>query len=257
MDPILDPIRAGKTRFGLWASIPDPLSVETIAKAGHDFVILDGQHGGIGQEAVLPAVQILDLHGVPAFVRVRSNDPGLVMRALDLGARGVIVPLVDNSDQAALAARATRYPPDGNRSFGPVRSYYSAAAADAPRPLCFVMIETVGAMANLDAIAATPGVDGLFVGPVDLGLSMGLGLGGALAFPERVMAAVEEVVSFCVARGLVAGCPAFGMDNAKMLFERGVQFVPLGSDASLLRRAATADLAQARGWTTDKPETIQ
>ncbi|MFC4595682.1 HpcH/HpaI aldolase family protein [Sphingobium tyrosinilyticum] len=249
MDPILDSIAAGERCFGLWISIPDRLSIETVGKAGYDFLILDGQHGGIGWDAVLPAIQTLDLNRAPAFVRVRANDPGLIMRALDLGARGVIVPLVNDSSQAARAARATRYPPDGDRSYGPVRGYHVAGVTDALRPLCFVMIETVEAMSNLAAIAATPGIDGLFVGPVDLGLSMGFDVEAALAWPSAVMEAVEKVVAVCARHKLVAGCPAFGMDNARALAERGVQFLPLGADVGLLRRAAAADLTQAHSWT--------
>jgi 4-hydroxy-2-oxoheptanedioate aldolase len=251
MDPFLDSFAHGKTGLGLWLSIPDTLAAETLGRAGYDFVILDGQHGGIGWDAVLPMVQALDLVGTATFMRVLSNDAGLIMRALDLGARGVIVPLVDTPEQAARAAQATRYPPHGGRSFGQVRRYYSAGGGEAPQPLCFVMIETTEAMRNLDAIAATPGIDGLFVGPADLALSMGMDMRTALTFPDTVMAEVDKVIAACARHAIVAGCPAFGVDNGRVLQQRGIRFLPLGADIGLLRRGAAADLEQARGWSAE------
>ncbi|MFC4595652.1 HpcH/HpaI aldolase family protein [Sphingobium tyrosinilyticum] len=248
IDSQISDINESKPRVGLWISIPDRLSIETVGRAGYDFVILDGQHGGIGSEAIMSAIQTLDLAGVPSFMRVQSNDPAQIMRALDLGACGVIVPLVNNAEQARTAARSCHYPPLGDRSFGPVRSSYVTDGSKEAKALCFVMIETVEAMENLEAIANTLGVAGLFLGPVDLGLSMGLSVAEALRFPEPVMAAVKRIVSVCAQQGLVAGCPAFGLKNGQELHACGITFLPLGADLGLLRRAAAADLAEARAW---------
>jgi len=174
-----------------------------------------------------------------------------IMRAMDLGALGVIVPMVSTGEQARIAAQATRYPPHGNRSFGPVRNYYGAPGGAPQEPLCMVMIETAEAIDNLDAIAATPGVDGLFVGPVDLALA--LGLGAALAMPQQVIDAIGRVVEVCRKHGKISGCATLGMPNAKAMMDSGVQFLTLGSEVGLIRRGGAADLAQIGEWLKDGP----
>jgi 4-hydroxy-2-oxoheptanedioate aldolase len=227
-------------------TLADPVANELMGKAGYDWVILDTQHGGIGWDRLLGAMQALDLGGTRALVRVGWTDPMQIMRALDLGAIGVIVPMVSTAEQAQIAAEACRYPQHGIRSFGPVRNYYAAPGGAPEDPLCFVMIETAAALDNLDAIAATPGVDGLFVGPVDLALS--LGLGAALVMPDAVKAAVDRVIEVCRRTGRISGCAALGAPNAEELIGRGVQFLTLGADAGLVRRGAAEDVALIRQW---------
>ena len=246
MDKVRAAAAAGRPSFGSWGMLTDAVAAEIMGRAGFDWVILDTQHGGIGWDRLTGAIQALELGGTRAFVRVGWNDPMQIMRALDLGALGVVVPMISTPEQALAAAQAGRYPPDGIRSFGPVRNPYVAAEEKADAPLCFVMIETAEALDNLEAIAATPGVDGLFVGPVDLALS--LGLGPALVMPEKVLAAISDVVATCKRHGKIAGCPSFGLPNAKALAERGVQFIAIGSDAGFIRRGAASDLAEMRGW---------
>lgn len=248
MDKVRGAVAAGKPSFGNWVSTSDPMLIEVIGKAGYDWVILDTQHGAIGWDHLLSAMHALDLGGTRALVRVGWTDPMQIMRALDLGALGVVVPMVSNAQQAAIAAQATRYPPHGNRSFGPVRNYYAApTGGEVVHPLCFVMIETAEAMDNLEDIAATPGVDGMFVGPVDLALA--LGLGPALVMPEEVFAAIDKVIAVCARHNIISGCAALGMPNAKALMERGMQFLSLGSEVGLVRRGAAAELAQVKEWT--------
>lgn len=247
MDPIRSAAAAGRASVGAWVSLADAVSVEMMGRAGFDFAILDTQHGGITWNDLLPAVQGLGLGGTPALVRVGWTDPMQIMRALDVGALGVVVPMVSTPAQARTAAEACRYPPDGIRSFGRVRSYYDASGTDV-QPLCFVMIETAEALENLDAIAATPGVDGLFVGPVDLALS--LGLGAALQMPEQVFAAIGDVIAACARHDRISGCAGLGLVNAKRMVDVGLQFVTLGSDAGYVRRGAAADIEEARRWAT-------
>ena len=246
LDPIRAAVAAGKPTFGTWLSLADPVSAELIGKAGFDWVIADTQHGGITFDKLLTVLQALDVGGTPALVRVGWIDPMQIMRVLDLGALGVVVPMVSTPEQARVAAEACRYPPAGNRSFGAVRASYLSAGGVMLDPLCFVMIETAEGLAHVDAIAATPGVDGLFVGPVDLALA--LGLGPALVMPDRVIEAVDEVVAACRRHGKIAGCAALGAANAKALMERGVKFLPLLSDTALLRIAAVAQVSQTKGW---------
>lgn len=246
MNTLRDTLTSGQPSFGSWVSIGGAVAGETMGRAGYDWVICDLQHGGLGWEALLPTIQALELGHTPALVRVGWNDPAQIMRALDLGAAGVIVPMVSDARAAHAAVRAVRYPPHGERSFGQVRSYYAADARTPPDPLCLVMIETKEALDNLEAIAAVPGLDGLFVGPVDLALS--LGLGPALQMPDQVLAAIDDVVATCARHQLIPGCPSLG--NGQALVEKGVRLLPMGSDAGHIRRSAASDLAQARSWPT-------
>lgn len=246
MDKIRSALATGQPSFGSWIALADSAAAEVMGKAGYDWAILDTQHGGINWDDLLAVLQALDLGGTAGLVRTGWNDPAQIMRALDLGAAGVIVPMVSTRQQAEAAAQAVRYPPHGIRSYGPVRNYYVAAGAEAREPLCFVMIETAEALANLDAIAATPGVDGLFVGPVDLALS--LGLGPALTMPAEVLSAIDDVTAACHRHRKIPGAAALGLSNAQALAERGVLFLTISSDIGMLRRGAAADLAQARSW---------
>jgi 4-hydroxy-2-oxoheptanedioate aldolase len=236
---------AGLPTFVAWVSIGDTFSAEVMGGAGYDGLILDAQHGGITWDNMGRTVQALDLNRTPALIRVPATDQAQIMRALDLGAAGVIVPMVSNEAQARVAAQATRYPPHGLRSFGMVRNYYGVQAASV-QPLCFVMIETAEAMANLEAIAAVPGVDGLFVGPVDLALS--LGLGPALEMRDEVLAGIEQVVGACRRHKKISGSASLGLPYARALLDRGVQFIAQGSDLGFLRRGAANELEKLQAW---------
>jgi len=245
MDKVREALSAGLPTFGAWVTSGDPLIGEVVGKAGYDFVILDGQHGGINWDNLLPMIQSLDLGGTRALVRVQWTDQAQIMRAMDLGALGVVVPMVSTPAQAKLAAEAIRYPPRGVRSFGMVRNYYGVQPL-AFEPLCLVMIETAEAMENLDAIAATPGVDGLFVGPVDLALS--LGLGPALEMRDEVLAAIDKVIAACRRHGKISGSATMGLPYARTLIDRGLQLVAQGNDVGFIRRSAAAEIEQMQGW---------
>ncbi|MCB2077305.1 MAG: hypothetical protein KDE55_06350 [Novosphingobium sp.] len=233
----------GLPSFGSWISIADGNSAEIMAQAGFDWLILDMQHGGIDAHSCAGILRAVELSGIQALVRVPGNDQAQIMRALDLGAAGVIVPMVCDANQARHAAEAVRYPPAGIRSFGKVRSYYSEDRAPLD-PLCFVMVETADAIANLDEIAATPGVDGLFVGPVDLSLSLGLGL--SMNLEDPVLEAIDQTVAACGKYGKIAGCPAFSPESAQVLVRHGVTFVTIGADIGFVRRGA-AEMAALAG----------
>jgi len=192
-DTIRQTLAAGSPALGAWISMGDSQSIDAMGRAGYDFLILDIQHGAITWDRLLPAIQILGKDTVP-LIRVSWRDPAQIMRAVDLGAAGVIVPMVSKADDARQAVEAIRYPPQGIRSYGPVRNYY-ASQSGAAEPLCFVMIETAEAMRNLDAIAAVPGIDGLFVGPIDLALSLGSGI--SMKMPQAVLDAISQVVAAC------------------------------------------------------------
>ena len=236
----------GRPSYGSWVTLDSAIAAEVMGRAGFDWLILDGQHGGVHAGNMLSLIQAAELGGTPAIVRVAWNDESQIMRALDLGAYGVIVPMVSTAHEAQRAAAAVRYPLAGIRSFGKVRSYYGTAGEPAPEPLCLVMIETAEALQNVDEIAATPGVDGLFVGPVDLAIS--LGQSPAMPMTPDVLAAVGTVIAACRKHGKISGSATLGADNARALVEMGLTFVPLGADTGFVRRGAAAELTATRDW---------
>jgi 4-hydroxy-2-oxoheptanedioate aldolase len=237
----------GRPTYGLWAAAASASSAETLGRGGLDWVLLDLQHGAIDASVLLPLIQAVELGGSSVLVRVASNDPSLIMRALDLGAIGVVVPQVSTPEQARAAADATRYPPLGTRSFGPVRRFYDLGTAGAS-VTCLVMIETAEALANLDAIAATPGVDGLFVGPVDLGLALGEGLQVA-THGKAVAEAIQRVIAAAAANGIIAGVAAASAEQAEALLVAGVRLVTLGSDLGYLNAGLRRDVSRTASWT--------
>lgn len=229
--------------FGTWLAFDNTVSAETMGRVGFDAVIIDTQHGAASEAALLPMLQALDAAGTPALVRVPWLDAARIMRVADLGAAGVVVPMVNTAAEAEQAVAAIRYPPRGFRSFGPVRRWYSpeGAAMDA---LCVVMIETGEALANVEAIAATPGLDGLLVGPVDLALSLGYEF--SFEMQPEVLEAIATVAQACQKHGLICASVSFGPDNAALQLKRGVTFLATGSDSLFMRRAAETELAMLR-----------
>jgi 4-hydroxy-2-oxoheptanedioate aldolase len=230
----------------VWATSGSPVLAELAGRGGLDWVLLDTQHGAVGEADLLPCIQAVNLGGSPALVRVGSGDPRLIMRALDLGAAGVVVPLVSTPAQAAAAVAATRYPPAGNRSFGPVRRHYDpdgdAAGGD---PLCLAMIETAAGLRDIDAIAATPGLDGVFIGPVDLGLDLGLGI---VSFTELgpLLAPVTQIVAAARRHGIIAGAASLSPATIEPLLGLGIDFATIGGEAGYVTRGLAADRARRR-----------
>jgi 4-hydroxy-2-oxoheptanedioate aldolase len=178
-------------------------------------------------------------------VRVPWNDQPSIMRALDFGAAGVIVPMISTPQEARFAADAVRYPPHGVRSFGPTRGYY----ADDPNriePACLVMIETKAGLENIAAIAATPGVDGLFVGAADLGLDLGLSL--SLKPTPPILAAIDRMIAVCNERGITPGAAGMDTKSSEDFLKRGVRFLTLSSDIGYMRRAMQEDVDTFKSW---------
>src|ERR1700761_3364211 len=165
---------AGEAAFGIWAGIPSSITAEVAAVAGYDYVCVDLQHGMSDEATMVSMFHATQAGGAVPLARLAWNEPWLIMRALDLGAAGVILPLIDNAAEAARAVAACRYPPHGRRSYGPIRAEIIAGTAVPDElgadALCFAMIETREGLENLDEIAATPGIDGLYIGPSDLSI---------------------------------------------------------------------------------------
>src|SRR3712207_2263361 len=162
----------GRAAYGSWLVVPGSFGAELMARVGVDYVCVDGQHGILGYDAMVPMFQAISAAGVAPITRVVQNDPGEIGKALDAGAWGVIVPLVSNAQEAARAVAACRYPPRGMRSYGPVRASAATGLSDpdelGAEALCLVMVETREGLNNVEEIAATPGLDGIYIGPGDL-----------------------------------------------------------------------------------------
>jgi 4-hydroxy-2-oxoheptanedioate aldolase len=240
--------QTGQAAFGLWAAISSSLTVELAAAAGFDYVCVDMQHGLSDERAMTSMLQAIDAGGATSLVRVAGNEPWLIMRALDLGAAGVIVPLVNNAAEAARAVSACRYPPEGTRSYGPSRAELvlgtNVPAELAAAVLCFVMIETAEGLDRVDEIASVPGLDGLYIGPSDLSVSLGLvpRVGG----PE-LEEAIVRVRETAHAHGLAAGMHCANGQAAAVRAGEGFELVTVAVDSSLYRAAIASELVQARG----------
>jgi 4-hydroxy-2-oxoheptanedioate aldolase len=240
-------VSAKNPTFGAWCSIPTGFTAQLLAHAGFDWLCVDTQHGPIGFTELRSIVQAVRFT-VPTVVRVSTNSPGEIMRALDLGADGVIVPLVNTAAEAEAAVAACRYPPLGNRSWGPsgasIGREFTPEGANAD-VACLVMVETKEGLANVDEIAAVPGLDGIYVGPNDLGLAHGLPT--MLNDHGPVLTdAIALVAEVCHRHGITAGVAVYEPDAAAAVAKWrsfGYTLFGLPSDSLLLRRAAAALIA--------------
>lgn len=249
-NPLREIWAEGRTAFGVWAMTPDAFVAELVARTGYDYLCVDGQHGLADFAAMLSIFQATDATGAAPLTRVLANDSGAIGRALDAGARGVIVPLVNDAEEAARAVAACRYPPEGIRSYGPVRATEitgSKSTEDlAGEVLCFVMVETREGLEKVEEIAATPGLDGIYVGPADLALS--LGLAPTLEITENAhVEAVDRIRDACRRNGIVAGIHCGSGEWARKHAEAGFQVVTVTMDTKLLTEAARRELDVARG----------
>ena len=239
----------GRTAFGLWSVVPGSFGAEILSETGADYVCVDQQHGAIDYDTMVPMLQAIRAGGAAPITRVLSNDPFLIMKALDAGAWAVIVPLVSSAGDAAHAASACRYPPRGVRSFGPVRAATVIGSRDPEdlggEVLCLVMVETREALERVDEIAATPGVDGIYIGPSDLALSLGLPPTLEVTEAEHVEA-VQRIRETCHQHGIAAGIHCPSGDWARRHAEAGFDMVTVATDAPLLRAALLGALAVAR-----------
>jgi 4-hydroxy-2-oxoheptanedioate aldolase len=235
---------------GGWAAIPDVFSCEVYAAQGWDSVTLDMQHGGSNINDAVPLLAAIQSAGdATPLIRVPWNDPGQIMRALDAGAMGIICPMINTKAEAEALVRSGRYPPMGERSFGPYRAaqygadYWQKANEEI---LLFAMVETRQAVDNLDAILSVKGISGVYVGPSDLSLS--LGKPPTLDPTDKeVLAAIDTIVNTTRKKGLIAGVHTDGPKTALRRFEEGFQMCTLLNDVRLLAVAAQNAIRETRG----------
>jgi 4-hydroxy-2-oxoheptanedioate aldolase len=240
--------KAGEATIGAWCSIPSSIPAEFLASEGFDYVGVDCQHGLAGPDTLVPMLQAIGRYQVPAVVRVPVGSGWWIQRALDSGAEAVIVPMVNSAAEAAAAVRHCRYPPVGERSYGPIRSELVVGVAPGEvndAVACLVMIETEAGVQAAEAICATPGVDGVYTGPADLAISLGLAP-RLTPVPGPHAEAMARVLAACEAHGIVAGVHAGSGDQARRYVEMGYRMVTIGSDLAMMRTAARTQLRDAR-----------
>ena len=235
-NPIIDKLAAGGPAIGNFCVTGSAMAAEALVAEGIDFVAFDMQHGTLEAGDLRGLVTAVENRGVPAVARVAVNDATVIGRALDLGALGVIVPLVEDGAAAARAVAATRYAPTGIRSYGPSHVGLVHGTWD-PRDLeqvvTFVMVETARGLANVAEIAATPGIDGIVIGPSDLAVALGHDAFRAHDTPA-VVDAIMAIRDACTAAGTVAGIICPGVDAAARYLAAGFRFVTVTTDMALL-----------------------
>ena len=245
---LMEKWRAREKSLGAWANLPDIHVAETLARSGVNWMCFDLQHGLMDYRDLTHLLPAITGTPVTPLVRVAAKQPDQIGKALDVGARGVIVPMVNTAEDARLAVEACYYPPRGQRSCGPMRDVmlegpsYLATAND--EIACVLMIETEEGLKNLDSIAATEGVSGLFVGPMDL--CYGLGLAPGDFSSERFIEALAAIRGACERNGLASGMFGYDAEMAASSLAGGFDFASVGSDISFLREGLAHALSVAR-----------
>ncbi|MDI7259374.1 MAG: HpcH/HpaI aldolase/citrate lyase family protein [Thermodesulfobacteriota bacterium] len=248
-NPLKETLRTGKAAIGTFVQIGHPDVTEMLSHAGFDWLLLDGEHGPFGIETMQVMLQAMSATKTVPIIRVPWNDPVYIKRALDIGAYGLLIPLVSSKREAENVIHALRYPPVGIRGVGPRRAsrYYLdfkeyVATVDSEL-LTMVQIETKEAVENISEILSVDGIDAYFVGPMDL--SAALGHIGDTNHPE-----VAETIAKIVAAGKkakkIGGIYAFSIDDIKNRIEQGFQLISFGSDSRLMMGSAQEALKKIK-----------
>jgi 4-hydroxy-2-oxoheptanedioate aldolase len=246
-NPLLDGWRSGRQAVGVWCSSRDSFVAEAVASAGPDYVCIDVQHGASEFANLVEMVQAVQAGGSTAVVRVAENSLALINKALDAGAAGVIVPLIEDAEAALRAVQACRFPPRGRRSFGPFRASLSGRMgelADLEDVACILMIETAGGLENVKDIAAVDGVSALYVGPSDL--SIALGLPPASLDEPGFVDALERIRRAAADAGVVAGMHTMDGARAASYVAQGFGMVTAAADVRSMQAAIAGHLDRAR-----------
>jgi 4-hydroxy-2-oxoheptanedioate aldolase len=227
-------------QIGLWSTLGSAVVAELVGHAGFDWLLIDTEHSPNELPAIVAQLQAMQTGTASAVVRPAWNDPVLIKRILDIGVQSLLIPFVETAEAAKAAVAATRYPPDGIRGvstgsraagYGRIKDYVKAAGAE----ICvLVQIETMKGVDNIDAIAAVPGVDGVFVGPNDLAASMGH-LGDTMN--PVVQDTIGRVLAACQKAGKPAGYLTGNEAEAKKWLDAGYRFVAVGTDNGSLAKA--------------------
>ena len=247
-------LNSGGVVINGWLSIPNSFSTQVMANAKFDALTIDMQHGVHDYKSTSELINIVALNGITPFVRVPWLEAGIIMKVLDSGAYGLIVPMINTKNDAIKVVEYARYPPFGSRSFGPIRAnflydnYYESANEEV---LLFVMIETKEAVSNIDDILSIKGIDGVYVGPADLSLSFG----AKPKFDQEDKSVVKEI-DFILKKakeynkfaGIHNGSSAY----SKKMIDKGFGFVTLNSDARLMLGGAIKEVSSLKNSLNDK-----
>lgn len=246
-------LATGEPFLFTWMSVPSAILAGQAARLPFDGVCLDMQHGMIGFTDAVPMIAAINANGRPAMVRTLWNDPAIPGQALDAGACAVIAPMVNTRAQAELLVKAAKYPPIGGRSWGG----YTALQASGLTPgeylreanrmtMVFAMVETVEALNNVEEIAATPGLDGLFVGPSDLSITLSNGAGIEKTGP-KTLAAMERIERAARKNGIVAGAFGGSADVIRTYLGLGYTFIVAAVEVDLMQMGAAALMKSIKG----------
>ncbi len=241
----------GKPAINGWLSIGSPFVAEIMAAQGYDSVTIDIQHGALDYSAALPMLQAMRASDVTLLARVPWREPGIIMKALDAGAQGIICPMINSAAEAAEFASFMRYPPLGQRSYGPTRAaiaYGGYGTAANGEVLAIAMIETREGIDNLDAIAATPGIDGIYVGPADLtlGTQQGRLAPGFDREEEEMIALIQGILAACKANGIRACLHCGTPEYAARAIGWGFDLTTVSGDSRLQASAASTSVSKWR-----------
>lgn len=253
-NPFRQCLESGKTTFGSWLGLPDPSVAEIMAGAGFDWLLIDHEHAPYELTDVMSHLQVLAAYPVAPVVRPASGDPVLLKKLADVGAQSFIVPMIDTAEEAAAIVSALHYPPSGQRGLG---TSLARAARWNGRPgyidsanddMCIIVqAETTTAMSNLEAIAATPGIDGVFIGPADLSASMGHpGNPGHADVEQAIVSGLKKIREV----GKHAGLLCLNPDKVSHYVDCGADFVGVAVDTLLLGNAARGLVARLRDDST-------
>jgi 4-hydroxy-2-oxoheptanedioate aldolase len=246
-------LRAGETVFTAWCNLGSPVVAETVVREGYACGVFDAQHGLWDLTAVINGIVALHGAGSTPGVRVPLADFAFVSRALDFGAEAIIAPMINTVADARQFANAAKYPPLGERSWGPQRAMVlqgKTVAVDYLREandgtLTLAMIETATALENADAIAGTPGIDALFVGPYDLSTALSGGKAQDITAPE-VERAIDRICAAAIKAKKIPGIYCRDAERALAMAKRGFRFIAVGSDHGLVREGAAAQVTALR-----------
>jgi 4-hydroxy-2-oxoheptanedioate aldolase len=247
-------LRAGETVFSGWCGLPYPIVAETLAREGFPAVTIESQHGLWDIGGILQGVAAVHQGGAAPIVRVPLNDFALVSRALDFGAEGIIAPMINTAADARAFAAAAKFPPTGERSWGPHRAMTLGGVPDMATYLreandhiiTLAMIETRTALQNFEVIIGTPGIDGFFLGPSDLSIALSEGK-TVDPLSKEVDAHLDTMIAGAQKAKKIPGAYCHSAERAAALAKRGVKFLAVSSDLSLLRAGAAAAMKTLKG----------